>query len=360
MHFNTIVRAILVIGVCTFSIAWAKDPLERFSVSSEKMQEFTQKCVRVPSESEIEKEVQTWIDENRKFGSRMSSVLLDGFPFQHISENDFNAMRDLTIMRGAYGSLKDLFRLSVKTDNGKSVIERACMTEACGAKEKEKRSDLSVFQKSRPPCSNALCGAKRIFGEDKGLLILWSYIKFGMNLSPLSDMQADPGGLDVDTLRAILGAATLVPEHLRGIALKDTGFFRFLKGSTLPFYKGQKVVANAFGGVFDPIDELTFSEKVYFFIHELAHRARLRELPSLDESLEWRQISERGEWASKYAKVNAFEDFAESYTLYRLDPTRLKKISPERYSYFKRKVFDGLEFEHDVCAGSRSTDQAKL
>lgn len=47
-------------------------------------------------------------------------------------------------------------------------------------------------------------------------------------------------------------------------------------------------------------------------------------------------------WPTEYARENALEDFAESATMYLLDPARLKKWSPARYEYLRTHVFGGL------------------
>lgn len=335
----------------------------------EKMRSFTAACVKVPDLASMEKELARW-ESDQKSVSKDLSFTMDGFPFAGVTDGEFLAVRALTIPRGAHGALRDQYRFSMEVDQKVAHIERACISPACGgSKENVRKFDLrSFFKKSDGICSNALCGLKRIFGASQGPMILWSFVKFGANLSPLSDPMADPKGLDVETMQAIIGAASLTPDHLRPFALKDAGFFRYQRGRSLPFYKGQKVVANSFGGVFDPIDELNYQQKVYFFVHELAHRARLRSKPALDESPEWMRISgwEGSKKApaitleiSAYAQTNAFEDFAETYALYRLDPNRLKALSPARYEYMRDRVFDGIEYTQDLCTGTKGRDVAR-
>lgn len=342
--------------------AKTRNPLSRFSLNLEKMRTFTERCVKVPTEEEMEKELLEWSERERSKGAPFLSLMLDGFPLTKVSETEFIALRTLTIHRGAHGPYKDQYRFKIKNESDQIMIQRTCVSEACKARGADKAFDLSPFAKTdAPACSDALCGVKRIFGDTKGLLILWAYSKWGTNLSPYSDLMADPQGLDTETMKAILAASLLTPDHLKSVALRGTGFFRYLKGMSLPFYKGQRVVANSYGGVFDPIDELKFPEKVYFFIHELAHRARLVARPALDESEEWMKVSgwkdktppSADVLVSSYAKVNPFEDFAETYTLYRLDPIRLKAVSLDRYEFMKEKVFDGLEYVEDPCVGSR-------
>ena len=62
---------------------------------------------------------------------------------------------------------------------------------------------------------------------------------------------------------------------------------------------------------------------------------------------------------SVYAQTNPFEDFAETYALYRLDPTRLKALSSARYTYMRDRVFDGIEYTQDPCSGSKGQNQAR-
>lgn len=366
MSFETLLLALVVAGA---GLEARADALARFSMPLEKMRAFTAACVKVPDVGHMEKELTRW-EENQRSISKSLSFTIDGFPFAGVTDQDFLAVRTLTIPRGAHGSLKEQYRFSMAVEKKVAHIERACISPACGAShEKERRFDLrSFFKTSEGVCTSALCGLKRIFGASQGSMILWSFVKFGANLSPLSDPMADPQGLDVETLQAIIGAASLTPEHLRPFALKDGGFFRYRKGRSLPFYKGQKVVANSFGGVFDPIDELNYQQKVYFFVHELAHRARLRAKPALDESPEWMKVSgwNDGKAApavtreiSLYAQTNPFEDFAETYALYRLDPSRLKALSLARYEYMRDRVFDGIEYTQDLCTGAKGLTQAR-
>ena len=346
--------------------AHAQNPLDGFSVNSEQMQAFTRACVHLPSEKEIQNEIEKWTQDQKENSDRQFSIILDGFPLQKITQSEFEALRTLTIPREAHGLLKDQYRFSLKVENKVAVIERACISKACRKDGLDKKFDLSSFhKKDAPTCKNTLCAAQHIFGHTKGLLILWAYLKFGTNLSPLSDLNADPKGLSLESLKAILAAAMLVPEHLKKVALQSSGFFRYRKGTTLSFYEGRKVVANSFGGVFDPIDHLSFTEKIYFFVHELAHRARLIRQPALDESSDWMKVAgwknesqpqdqvNKGAWVSKYARANAFEDFAETYSLYRLDPERLKKASEAKYEFMRDHVFEGIEYSKNLCSGAK-------
>ena len=345
----------LLLGLPVLSSAHPNQaPLSGFAVDTSSMENFTRQCVHLPSEKKMREEVLAWTQEQKQKADGVFSITLDGFPFRKLTQPEFEVIRTLTIPRGAHDQQKDQYRFTLKAENNSAVMERYCITEACRKNGVEKKFDLSFFQKKNQKiCGDSLCAAERIFGPRKGLMILWAYLKYETNLSPLSDLMADPRGLSVSALKAVLAAASLVPAHLHEVALKDTGFFRYLKGTTLPFYQGRKVVANSFGGVFDPIDQLNFSERVYFFIHEMAHRARLTAKPALDESPEWAHAARTKSDVSKYARANLFEDFAETYTLYRVNPTRLKKVSPTRYEYMRDQVFAGFEYLKNPCEGSK-------
>lgn len=50
-------------------------------------------------------------------------------------------------------------------------------------------------------------------------------------------------------------------------------------------------------------------------------------------------------YPTKYAMDSEFEDFAESVTMYMLDPVRLERYSPSRYNFLRDSVFGGIEFK---------------
>lgn len=151
--------------------------------------------------------------------------------------------------------------------------------------------------------------------------------------------------------------------------MKDTGFYRFSKGETLAKYAYDNVIADAYGAVFDGIDNYNFNEKVATITHELGHRSAYLNKNNLDESAAWENASgwQTGAdekpfnnrmtgWVSDYAKTNPREDYAETYTLYRFNPRRLKQVSPERYQFMKEQVFKGIEYDQNICQGQINTE----
>jgi Phage Mu protein F like protein len=49
-------------------------------------------------------------------------------------------------------------------------------------------------------------------------------------------------------------------------------------------------------------------------------------------------------YPTDYARTNEFEDFAESVTMYMLNPQRLRTYAPKRYAFIRDSVFGGVEF----------------
>ena len=347
------------------------------------------KCPGVPNDAQMQTEINsmlktrqqkptpTWKDRflslfghSIPINSNIKSVSLDGFRMSDLNPYDLEVISRLTMDRDSARSFwKSLYPIEQKQINGVTQIQRKCLTATCVDRGLVTRS-LSA-KNSNPTCSDALCASQRIFGEKRGVKILWAYLKYGTNLSPYSDVNADPTGFDQVTLNAALLAMSAVPDHLKDATIKDTGFYRFLKGSSLAIYGDSNVLANANGAVFDGMDRISFSEKIATFTHELGHRSAYLNRNNLDDSEAWRTASgwqsradrrtinnsTRG-WVSRYAKTNPAEDYAETYTLYRFSPARLKQISPKRYEYMKVHVFKGIEYDQNICQGqikSRAT-----
>ena len=347
------------------------ESLAYFAVSPQTIEQVVASCPKLPTLQEMESEVSRMISQGRekmpqrlhRFGRyrpALESYSLDGLLLPDFNPHDFEVISELTFHR-KFKSLifLDFYKLERVRVQGVQKIQRTCLWKSC-IEEKTEKSDLSRFNAS-PVCSDALCVGKRIFGPEQGVRILWAYLKFGTNVSPFSDVNADPAGFNAETLEALLVAMTHVPEHLRSVALRDSGFFRFARGYGLPRYLGRGVIADANGAVFDPIDAETFHEKVGTFTHELGHRSS--GAGEWDKSSEWKAATgwivhgreswndRQDGWVSKYAKKNHFEDYAETYLSYRYTPQRLKQISPARYQFMKEHVFNQIEYDQDICIG---------
>ena len=75
--------------------------------------------------------------------------------------------------------------------------------------------------------------------------------------------------------------------------------------------------------------------------HEMGHTYAAQNFNKLDPEGKYREVAEQSKSAvSNYANTNLAEDFAESVRLYIQNPSRLKKIEPERYEIV-RAMFMG-------------------
>lgn len=348
--------------------------LNSFSVTSERMNAVLKECQKEINIENMKSEIIHILKKKQKkmasnFINRVN-VQLDGLNMDSINKIDLELIKSLTIHKDSTDWIWKNDYTSIQNKiNGVIYIKRKCSTTTCKKRGLDFPTDLSRFN-SIPNCSDALCSAQKIFGDVQGIKILWAYLKYGLNLSKFSDVNADPSGFDDETLNAILIAADMTPNHLKNIVLKNTYFYRFLKGYSLSIYgNNNNVIANAFGTVFDPIDQFNLAEKVYIFTHELGHRSENLNNKNLVESKSWKIATNWklgldkkyvNNWqnglVSKYAKTSPGEDFAESYTLYRFDPNLLKQISPERYQFMKVQVFKNIEYDQNLCTGQINTN----
>ena len=216
-----------------------------------------------------------------------------------------------------------------------------------------------------------ICAAKRIFGDPKGVYLLYAYDKYGLHLSKYADVHADKDGFELDTVRAVMAAAQTTPVHLYGRALNGNKFYRYVRGHR-PSFQEKNVMASADGAIYDRISRSDSGEKIYILTHEIGHRAGVEGYGDMSKSEEWLSISgfkvvdkkevhfedyealEGRTSVSLYSNKSSEEDFAETYAMYRLAPHRLLRISPRRYYYMKDNVFNGLEYTSDLCLGAKT------
>ena len=363
--------------------------LDHFSVTSREMNTYVRSCVRTPSVSDMKKEIDamvmerrhapkslTWLDRFLSlFGQsvptqvNLPQVQIDKMEFENLNTFDLDVFSRLTLHRDAFRPyFRDSYDIQNERIGEKLQITRICNTYTCKDRKVNRPRNLQRYDK-KPPCQDVMCGAERVFGKDKAPYILWAYLKYGINLSQYADINGDVDGFNIKNLQSIIAAVESVPPHLRKDAVEDTTFYRFQRGMTLAMYgDGNGVVANAAGSVFDSIDDYNSNEQVFIFTHELGHRTNRYNDQDLDESEDWLMATgwrkkadgdfvnnSRSGWVSLYAKENPAEDFAESYTMYRFNPKKLKTVSPARYEFMRNKVFEGIEYDVDLCHGRRGS-----
>lgn len=335
-------------------------------MDSAEIQKFTKQCSSNFDEQFVEKEIQSLLalhSENafkfffeRPVGylEKMTNIVcLDGLRLEGLSQGEVGIIDILTKdweTRYSYNAQK--FPVETVLENSIYKIRRLCKTNMC--EDRRVHQVFSLKSSDTETCSSLLCAVKKIFGPRKGPLILLSYLKHKLILSPFVEIDGDPDGFDIETLQAILTAAELIPTHLSEQILSKGYFFRFLRGRKLAIYKDRAVVATAAGAVFDLVDTFDFNEKVYLFLHELGHRASYVKGIFLDETPEWTSIASDGASISDYSLENSAENFAESFVLYRLNPLKFKSLSMPRYTYMKNRVFGGYHYETQLCTGSQN------
>jgi hypothetical protein len=364
---SNLYKAIALFVICLSAPAYS---LEHFSVSEQEMKNFSYSCVRPMDAYQTTKEIYSMLLQKREAHKKktknvMATVLsffsqtktnqinFDGLLLSDFPAYDLEVLNLLTIHSDArYDFLRSSYPVEKRIQGDTTYIQRKCESLVCQKRNARDIFSLRDFSDSSV-CKDILCASKKIFGASKGPKVLFAFLKYGIVLSSFTDINGDPQGFDESTLDAILAALAATPEHLREATMSDAIFFRFLRGQTLAIYgKNSGTIANAFGAVFDPIDNYDSAEKVYIFTHELGHRASRYKSQKLDESEDWKALSKSDQAVSLYAQKSATEDFAETYAMYRMSPQQLLQLSPRKYRFMRDKVFEGKEFIANKCTGN--------
>lgn len=285
--------------------------------------------------------------------------------------------------------------LNALTSNGRYVIDHADKTvspyELSVRKKTRDRDDtdikynqsydLTPFQRSDPQCHTIICATSAIFGET-AIEVLWAYKKLGLNLSRFQFVGTTD--FSEDELAAIIKAQLSLPKELYPIITSrpvGTGFFKVADRYYPHDAKTDRDnYANAFGRVLRDIDHQDDALRMYTFIHEFGHRSKFVDVVfktqyistiDQDHSKEWVGLTgwladptDVFDWKtvtfsaprhliSEYAGTDPEEDFAETFSAYRITPEKLRKVSPERYAFMRDRIFKGVEYTKDICNGSR-------
>lgn len=214
-------------------------------------------------------------------------------------------------------------------------------------------------------CDKVLCASEIIFGKDVGAKMVYLMDQFELNTS--SYAYSNSTNFNSSELNDLIGSLEFLPDHVN-IFKENQKLSRYPRNQIKPG-KDARLLANASMEFFDSWSNLAPPMRQYVAYHEYAHRLASAHLNSFDASLIWRQM---GNWVSdeaqfnrafrnsqtehhtvsSYATTNPWEDFAESLSAYRFNPTLLKATSIEKYNYIKFLVFDGQEFESEAhCYG---------
>ncbi len=365
------------------------------------MNSYVEKCVKLPSVSEMETELrasfagrnklklrESFTDKNKSMLSRLGRgykklvksldwsekkeyVEIDGFRMKNPSQGELEALLKITTHLNSAHFYKK--KEEIKKDT--LYITRKCELKMCADRARRDLHyiyNLETIRNKEPLCSDVICAAKRIFGDPKGVYLLHAQQTKGIQLSKYSDIGADKNGFRLKTLKLIISALNSTPEHLHKRTIHNSTFYPYLKGYKLKLHN-ESTIADATGIVYENMmDDYKDNRQIYIIAHEIGHRAgQTEDYGLLDEGDEWLNISGFSEvldgkayfksykkldkrvTISTYGNTDPLEDFAETYAMYRFAPDRLRKRSPRRYAFMRDRVFNGIEYLNDICKGSK-------
>ena len=196
----------------------------------------------------------------------------------------------------------------------------------------------SKTELERSNCDKVLCTMEQYYGKGVALRMLYIFAKFGVSTSPAGTLAPDNyQSWKLSEINDVMVALESIPPNF--LPLKDRHLVHFKSGYVLKADRDELVLANSRMDVFDRWNTEPRAKRIETLIHEFGHVLANK----LDESTEWTSLPRK--LISQYAATNAKEDFAESFAAYRMAPRKLKQVSPERYEFLRKKLFNGLEFK---------------
>ncbi len=221
-------------------------------------------------------------------------------------------------------------------------------------------------------CAKVRCALDALYGKAEAPRMIYLLDKFGLN----SAKEAFSPGFVGESFKnweaeelddAVMSLSDMPPAMKAGYSNKQYNRRKIMRaeldggGATLA---DSRMTFNDFWGWQAP--ELRRTTTLHEFAHNFAHRF------GIDKSELWLNFSGWAEetidgkkqfvsrkpeaLVSQYAASSPDEDFAESVTAYRYNPTALRAASPQKYAFIKEVVFDG----HEYRRGSACKDFAPL
>jgi hypothetical protein len=222
----------------------------------------------------------------------------------------------------------------------------------------ENQKDIQAEYQVNPNCTKVRCALEKIWGKSVSEKLLYLNLKHNYNASELAFDKSER--FSEEELDDVLMGIDDLPPHLTPTGFENQRLTHFKKGYTLPMYS-ETTIANAIIMLFDPWDNYGHRKKQYAIFHEVSHNTGSK-LKDLDQSPEWLAINSwvktGDEWTaapgschpSNYGATNPFEDFSESMSTYRYNPSDFKTRCPKKYAFIKDRVFKGTEYtETQFC-----------
>ena len=115
-----------------------------------------------------------------------------------------------------------------------------------------------------------------------------------------------------------------------------------IAGNIIPVYREINIYSH---GAFESEDFLLET-----LVHEIGHNVHYNiRRDNFDLDVKWAELFRQSEkdrklFISDYAQTNKFEDFAETYMFYVLNPDFLILVNPDKYEYMRLEIFNGQEY----------------
>ncbi len=245
-----------------------------------------------------------------------------------------------------------------------------------------------VYDLIRGFCKDVQCAADSVFGESWGLRFLFKD-KFGVVLSGHVDPKTDEFP-DDQYLYSVAKAVLSLPKGTFPLSKDNyspsTKEFAAENLIIAPYNAGEvpsasaanaaavtfssrtgasentSLVTNADVYLLEPwVTNRDFHSRVGTVFHELIHvldQVKEKEVV-LSKTQDWLKLSDwkkdlnSDTWVmgkpqtkcSEYGSTQPAEDFAECGSMYRFAPNKLKKISKDKYNFFKKRVFKNIEYQ---------------
>lgn len=213
-------------------------------------------------------------------------------------------------------------------------------------------------------CRDVFCYSEKLFGKELALRILYMKAKYGFNSSPFNFLGAtSPRVEDFDFILSVLSD---LPDNFYPV-------INYRKNFRLTFQKenekSKSVWADNAIRIYPSFLTKPRDRQRRILIHEIGHNIQRMNL-KLDDDQDWLKIGgwkkkekRYGQGATKtiwkttgsdqspidFGRLDPYEDFAVTFSQYRYRGDWLKKVSPKRYDYMKKKVFQGVEYLSSTC-----------
>ena len=213
-------------------------------------------------------------------------------------------------------------------------------------------------------CSNVFCYAEKLFGKDLALRILYMKARFGFNSSPYNFL-----GTKIPTIKEfdfILSVLSDLPKNMNlSKNIRNDHRLTLQSENT----KSDKVWADNAIRLYPSFFTKSLDRQRRTLVHEIGHNIQRMD-SNLHNDLHWLKI---GGWIKKeknygsgiikeiwktrgfdqspidYGRIDPFEDFAVTFSQYRYRADWLKKVSPKRYEYMKKYVYQNIEYLNSTC-----------